>query len=55
VFAALAARKNPYLLWDYRDPGLAAAGALLHGFEFVFVRLALAAVIGTVLTERRKA
>ncbi len=59
VFAALAAMKSPYLLWDYSDPELAAAGMLLHGFEFVFVRLApaafLAAVIGIVLTGRRKA
>ena len=59
VFAALAAMKSPYLLWDYSDPELAAAGTILHGFEFVFVRLApiafLAAVVGAVLTGRRKA
>ena len=59
VFAALAAMKSPYLLWDYSDPELAAAGTLLHGFEFVLVRLApialLAAVVGIVLTGRRKA
>ena len=59
VFAALAAMKSPYLLWDYSDPELAAAGTILHGFEFVLVRLApiafLAAVIGIVLTGRRKA
>lgn len=58
MFAALAARKSPYPLWDYSDPELAAAGTLLHGFEFVFVRLApaalLAAVIGIVLTGRKK-
>lgn len=59
VFAALAAMKSPYLLWDYSDPELAAAGTILHGFEFVFVWLApiafLAAVVGIVLTGRRKA
>lgn len=59
VFAALAAMKSPYLLWDYSDPELAAAATILHGFEFVFVRLApiafLAAVVGIVLTGRRKA
>ena len=59
VFAALAAMKSPYLLWDYSDPELAAAGTILQGFEFVFVRLApiafLAAVVGIVLTGRRKA
>lgn len=56
VFAALAAMKSPYLLWDYSDPELAAAGTLLHGFEFAFVRLApialLAAVI-VVMTMKR--
>lgn len=59
VFAALAAMKSPYLLWDYSDPELAAAATILHGFEFVFVRLVpiafLAAVVGIVLTGRRKA
>ena len=56
VFAALAAMKSPYLLWDYSDPELAAAGTILHGLEFVFVRLApiafLAAVVGIVLTRK---
>ncbi len=59
VFAVLAAMKSPYLLWDYGDPELAAAGTLLHGFEFVFVRLApiafLAAVVGIVMFGRKKA
>lgn len=54
MFTALAARKRPYPLWDYSDPELAAAGTLLHGFEFVFIRLAPAAFIGTVLTGRKK-
>lgn len=58
VFAALAAMKSPYLLWDYGNPELAAAGTILHGFEFIFVRLApialLAAVIGLVITGRKK-
>ena len=58
VFAALAAMKSPYLLWNYSDPELAAAGTILHGFEFVFVRLApvafLAAIIGIVMTLRKK-
>lgn len=58
VFAALAAMKSPYLGWDYSDPELAAAGTLLHGFEFLFVRLApialLAAIIGLVVTGRKK-
>ena len=31
---------SPYLVWDYKDPELAAAGTIMHGFEFLFVRLA---------------
>lgn len=58
VFAALAAMKSPYLGWNYRDPELAAAGTILHGFEFVFVRLApvvlLAAVIGLIISLKKK-
>ena len=58
VFVALAAIKSPYLGWDYGNPELAAAGTILHGFEFVFVRLApfalLAAIIGIVMTLRKK-
>lgn len=29
-----------YLRWDYNNPEFAVAGTILHGFEFVFVRLA---------------
>lgn len=58
VFVTLAAIKSPYLGWDYGNPELAAAGTILHGFEFVFVRLApfalLAAIIGIVMTLRKK-
>ena len=59
IFAALAAVNGAYLDWDYSDPALAAAGTILHGFEFVFVRLAplvfLACVVGLVMTRRSKA
>ena len=58
LFAVIAAMKSPYLSWDYSDPELAAAGTILHGFEFVFVRLApivlFASVIGIVMTWRRQ-
>ena len=58
VFAALAVMKSPYLLWNYSDPELAAAGTILHGFEFVFVRLApvvlLAAVMGLIMAAQKK-
>ena len=48
---------SPYLGWDYGDPETAVAGTLLHGFEFVFVRLAplafFASLAGLLLTRRR--
>lgn len=58
VFTALIALKSSYLNWDYKNPELAVAGTIMHGFEFVFVRLApvvfLASVIGIVMTYRKK-
>ncbi len=58
LFAVLAAMKSPYLSWDYSDPESAVAGTILHGFEFVFVRLApivlFASMIGIVLTWKRE-
>lgn len=49
VFAALHALHSPYLGWDYNDPETAVAGTLLHGFEWLFVRLAPAVLIGASL------
>ena len=58
VFAVLAAMGSSYLGWDYSDPGAAVAGTFLHGFEWLFVRLApfvlIAAAIGIFLTRKRK-
>ena len=58
TFIALAAMNSSYLNWDYSDPELAVAGTVLHGFEFLFVRLApfafLAAVVGIILTYRKR-
>ena len=57
VFAILCTAKSPYLNWDYSDPETAVAGAALHAFEFLFVRIAPFALIGTitgaVLTRKR--
>ena len=57
VFAILCTAKSPYLNWDYSDPETADAGAALHAFEFLFVRIAPFALIGTitgaVLTRKR--
>ena len=56
IFVALAAINGSYMNWDYNDPELAIAGTMLHGFEFLFVRLApiafVAFVVGIVVTYR---
>ena len=53
----LAVMNNSYLNWNYNDPELAVAGTILHGFEFIFVRLApiafLVSVIGIVITYKK--
>lgn len=58
VFIAFAAMNGEYLTWDFNNPELAIAGTLLHGFEFLFVRLApfifISSVIGIVLTYRKR-
>lgn len=58
VFVFLAIFQSAYLNWDYGNPESAAAGTLLHGFEFIFVRLApivlVASVIGIVFTYKRR-
>ena len=56
VFITLAFIQSSYLGWDYNNPELAVAGTIMHGFEFLFVRLApvvfIVAVICIVLTYR---
>ena len=58
VFVLLTAINSPYLRWNYNDPEAAAAGTLLHGFEFLFVRVApivfVAAAIGVVTTYKKR-
>ena len=39
VFIAFAGINSEYLTWNFNDPELAIVGTLLHGFEFLFVRL----------------
>lgn len=57
TFAILAVWNSSYLGWDFSDPETAVAGAALHAFEWLFVRLApvvlIAAVVGAVLTRRK--
>lgn len=40
IFILLASINSSYLNWNYNDPELAVAGTIMHGFEFLFVRLA---------------
>ncbi|MBR1373820.1 helix-turn-helix transcriptional regulator [bacterium] len=58
IFIALAAMNSSYLNWDYNDPELAVAGTILHGCEFVFVRLApialLVFAVGIVITYKKR-
>ena len=58
VYVVLAAMKSCYLGWDYSNPELAVAGTILHGFEFIFARLApivlLVCVVGVMLTWRKR-
>ena len=57
-FIALASMNSSYLDWNYNDPELAVAGTIMHGFEFLFVRLApitfLASVVGIVATYKKR-
>lgn len=58
IFIALASISSEYLTWDFQNPELAIAGTMLHGFEFLFVRLApfifIACIVGLICTYRKK-
>ena len=58
VFITLAVMQSSYLSWNYNNPEFAVAGTILHGFEFVFVRLAplafIASVIGIAMTYKKR-
>lgn len=57
VFFIIGKAGSPYLAWDYSDPETAVAGAVLHAFEFTFVRIApfvfLSAIVGAIITRNR--
>lgn len=57
VLIALASIGSSYLEWDFSNPEYAVAATLLHGFEWIFVRIALivlpVAIAGAVATRRR--
>lgn len=54
---ALAAIGGSYLEWDFSNPEYAVAATLLHGFEWIFVRVTpivlLAAGAGAITTRRK--
>lgn len=56
-FIVLMAIGGEYLNWNFNHPELAVAGTVLHGFEFLFVRIApfvlIGSVVGIVLTYKR--
>ena len=58
IFIALVVMQSSYLGWNYNDPELAVAGTILHGFEFVFVRLApivlFISVVGIIFTFKKR-
>lgn len=57
VLLLLAAIGGSYLEWDFSNPEYATAGTMLHGFEWIFARIApivlLAAIAGAVATRRK--
>ena len=57
VCAVLTAMGSSYLGWDLSDPEFAVAATILHGFEWLFVRVApvvlAAASIGVFLTRKK--
>lgn len=58
IFFVVLGIDGSYLNWDYKNPELAAAGVLIHGFEWVLIRLFPFALIGLiegiVVTRRTK-
>ncbi len=58
VFIAFAAINSEYLTWNFNNPELVVAGTFLHGFEFLFVRLApfvfIGSVIGIIVTYKKR-
>ncbi len=57
TFVILYFLSSSYLGWDYSKPDLAVAGTILHGFEWLFIRIAplalIGAVVGIILTYKK--
>ena len=57
MFLVLFLMDSPYLKWDYSNPEWAVVGTVFHGFEWVFVRVAPFAFIGSfagIILTRKK-
>lgn len=57
-FTVLGVFGSAYLDWDFSDPEIAVVGTMLHGLEWIFVRMAPIAVLGLLagifLTRKKK-
>ncbi len=57
IFVALLMINGSYINWDYNNSEQAAAGVLVHGFEWIFIRLLpfalIALIAGIVFTRKR--
>lgn len=49
IIAILFYLNSPYLGWNFNDPETAVLGTAFHSFEWVFVRVAPVALIGSVI------
>ncbi|WP_050696932.1 helix-turn-helix domain-containing protein [Anaeromassilibacillus senegalensis] len=49
IFAVLIILNSPYLGWDYSHPETAVSGVMFHAFEWLFVRVAPPALIGSIV------
>ena len=58
IFLGLILLKNTYMEWDYNDPELAILGVGIHGFVWLFVRIApivfICSLIGICLTRKKQ-
>jgi putative transcriptional regulator len=58
VFTVIALAGSSYLSWDFSDPEIAVAGTILHGFEWVFVRIAplilIGGIVGVIMTRQKE-
>ena len=58
MFVILYFLGSSYLEWDYSKPDLAVAGTILHGIEWLFVRIApivlIGTIVGTILTHKER-